>query len=204
MAGNMMNDWLMTKRSRRDVFRQAALSVAGVAVLPRADMAATYRDYAYSLNSNPPGGAEFRPDLEEVLARLANAYRVQEGKPALTADPMFQLAARAHAADMMAHNFIGHRASTGHNFDSRMRAFAGDITRFPAMGENAARDSQDTPADAKKAKALFQQWVNSRSHRKALRSLDYAYVSTGVVQRGTTIWAVQIFWAKPREKGIFQ
>ena len=39
---------------------------------------------------------------------------------------------------------------------------------------------------------------------KTLGGLDYAFVSTGVVQRGNGIWAVQIFWAKPREKGIFQ
>jgi hypothetical protein len=29
-------------------------------------------------------------------------------------------------------------------------------------------------------------------------------VSTGVIQRGDSIWAVQIFWSPPRQKGIFQ
>lgn len=200
----MMKNWLKRRATRRSFLGGLGVAALAGAAMPRPGFSGTYKDYAYSLNSSPPGGAEFRPDLEEVLDRLANAYRVQEGKPPLTADPMFQLAARAHAADMMAHNFMGHQASTGHDFDSRMRAFVDDITRFPAMGENAARDSQDTPANAAKAKALFQQWVKSRSHRKTLRSLDYAFVSTGVVQRGNTIWAVQIFWAKPREKGIFQ
>jgi hypothetical protein len=28
---------------------------------------------------------------------------------------------------------------------------------------------------------------------------DYEYVSTGVIQRGEELWAVQIFWSKPIE-----
>ena len=167
-------------------------------------LAGTYQDYALSLTRNLPGDAKFRPDLEANLADLANAYRASKGKDALAASDLFLTAARAHAADMMLNNFMGHTASTGHNFDSRMRVFAGDITRFPAMGENAARQSQKTPVNAAKAQSLFQQWVKSGSHRRTLVSRDYGFVSTGVVQRGTTIWAVQIFWAAPREKGLFQ
>jgi uncharacterized protein YkwD len=165
--------------------------------------AGPYLDYATGLNANPPQGSRFRPDLEELLAKLANNYRAGEGKGPLKADSAFREAARAHAADMMVHNFMGHKASTGHDFDSRMRVFVDDITRFPAMGENAARDTQKTPVDEAKAKALFQQWVNSSPHRKALRSRDYQFVSTGVIQRGNSIWAVQIFFATPRSTGMF-
>ena len=60
------------------------------------------------------------------------------------------------------------------------------------------------PVDAGTAGKLFQQWVASPPHRKALVSLAYNFVSTGVVQHENSIWAVQIFWATPREKGIFQ
>lgn len=180
-----------------------ALIAMGLGQASEGARAGPYHDYALSLNAHPPAGARFRPDLEAILAEQANGYRATQGRSSLKADPMFLAAARAHAADMMLHNFMGHTASTGHNFDSRMRAFVDDITRFPAVAENAARDSQKTPADAAKARSLFQQWVESRAHRKALVSRDYAFVSTGVVQRGNMIWAVQIFWAKPREKGMF-
>lgn len=165
--------------------------------------AGTYFDYAEGLNANPPAGSAFRPDLEETLFQLANSYRVAERKDPLMSDPAFRKAARAHAADMMLHNFMGHKASTGQDFDSRMRVFVDDITRFPALGENAARDTQKTPVNAAKARALFQQWVNSPPHRKALRSRDYQFVSTGVIQRGNSIWAVQIFFAAPRATGLF-
>lgn len=203
IAANMMNKSLLLNINRRGILGLVLLAVPVVA-LPRMALAGTYRDFAAGLNERPPKGSKFRPDLEAELAGLVNAYRSAEGKPPLAYDPLFLEAARAHAADMMLNDFIGHRASTGHDFDSRMRAFVDDITRFPALAENAARDTQDTPVDGKKARALFQQWVKSRSHRKTLRSLAYASVSTGVIQRGDNIWAVQIFWAKPRDKGIFQ
>jgi uncharacterized protein YkwD len=166
--------------------------------------AGPYRDFAMGLNANPPAGSKFRPDLEVRLVALVNSYRAEEGKPPLKPDPMFLVAARAHAADMMIHGFMGHKASTGQDFDSRIRSFVDDITRFPGLAENAARDTQKTPVDAKKAAALFSQWVKSRPHRKALVSRDYQFVSTGVIQSGNKIWAVQIFFAAPREKGMFQ
>ncbi len=187
----------------RLTFAHAILAVAAIGIIPAAG-AETYKSYASRLVRALPAGAKFRPDLEAVLAGLANSYRQQQGKAPLQSSEQFRMAARAHAADMMVNNFIGHRASTGHNFDSRIRAFTEDITVFPAMAENAARESQKTAATVAKARRLFQQWVKSSGHRRALVSRDYAFVSTGVVQRGNTIWAVQIFWANPREKGMFQ
>ncbi len=180
------------------------LLAAGVGLGAPGALGGPYLDYANSLNRSPPQGAKYRPDLEEELVRLANAYRAAEGRKPLVPGGQFRAAARAHAADMMGHGFMGHKASTGHDFDSRMRVFVDDITRFPALAENAARDTQKTPIGAAKARALFKQWINSRPHRKALTSRDYQFVSTGVIQRGTSIWAVQIFFAAPRQKGMFQ
>ena len=91
----------------------------------------------------------------ERLAGLANAYREEEGKEPVTADPMLRALARAHAADMMLNDFMGHKASTGHDFASRVTAYVGDASRFPSIGENAARDTQKTPVDTKKARVLF-------------------------------------------------
>jgi uncharacterized protein YkwD len=98
--------------------------------------------------------------------------------------------------DMMRNNFMGHRASTGQEFESRMRAFVGNPMMMPRMAENAARDTQKGVADQAKASRLFQQWIDSRGHRKTLLNASYRYVSTGVVQRGNKIWAVQIFWSQ--------
>ena len=184
--------------------RRLLLGLAAVAVAPRLALAGSYADFARGLAANPPEGAGFRPDLEAELASLLNAYRAENGKDPVTPDPAFLEAARAHAADMMINGFMGHTASTGQNFQSRMRAFAGDITKYPSIGENAARDTQKTPPDAAKAQALFQQWIDSRTHRKNMLNRSFRFVSTGVIARGNSIWAVQIFFGAPRKKGLFQ
>ena len=178
------------------------LFAAGFPVIPA--VAGPYLDYAESLNNAPPEGAMYRPDIEEQLEALANAFRAEEGKEPLRPDPMLRELARAHAADMMLNNFVGHKASTGHDFSSRVTAYVGDASRFPSVGENAARDTQKTPVDARKVQVLFTQWIKSRTHRKNLVNRSYRFVSTGVIQRGNSIWAVQVFFATPREKGLFQ
>ena len=60
---------------------------------------------------------------------------------------MFSTAARAQALDMMLNNYVGHKSSTGHNFEARMRAFSGDGLMMPRMAENVARDRQGGAAN---------------------------------------------------------
>jgi len=184
--------------------RSLCLVGLGLLVGLRPAFAGGYRDFVEGLNASPPDGSSFRPDLEAVLVSLASAYRVEEGKEPITPDDTFQAAARAHAADMMLNGFMGHNASTGLSFQGRMQALVGDVTKYPSISENAARDTQDTPVDEDKARALFRQWVKSRTHRKVMVNRSFRFVSTGVIARGNKIWAVQIFFGTPRQKGIFQ
>jgi uncharacterized protein YkwD len=184
--------------------RLLCLGLVGLAAAARPALAGPYLDYAMGLAARPPKGSRYRPDLETELVGLLNGYRDQKGTAPIAADPAFQEAARAHAADMMLNDFMGHSSSTGMSFQGRMSAFVGDVTKYPSIGENAARDTQDTPVDGSKARALFEQWVKSAPHRKNMVSRSFAFVSTGVIQRGDNIWAVQIFFAAPREKGLFQ
>ncbi|MFO1133551.1 MAG: CAP domain-containing protein [Hyphomicrobiales bacterium] len=162
-----------------------------------------YLDYARGLAAHPPKGSRYRPDVEAELVDLLNAYRSQQGKAPVVADAVFQDAARAHAADMMLHDFMGHSSSTGTSFQGRMAAFAGDVTKYPSIGENAARETGDASLD-EKGRLLFQQWVGSPPHRRNMVNRSFAFVSTGVIERGGDIWAVQIFFATPRAKGLFQ
>jgi uncharacterized protein YkwD len=157
--------------------------------------AKTYLEIARGSLKNLPDDARIREDLEASIAAQANAYRQSKGVASLQASPRLRDAARAQAVDMMLNGYVGHRSSSGHEFDSRMRAFLGSSMMMPRMAENAARDTQKGEADAGKARRLFQQWVESRPHRKALLNSGYKFVSTGVVQRGNKIWAVQIFFA---------
>jgi uncharacterized protein YkwD len=164
--------------------------------------AKTYLEIALGSLKNLPAEARLREDLEVQMAGQANAYRQSKGVASLQASPRLRDAARAQAIDMMLNGYVGHKASSGHEFDSRMRAFLGSpMMVMPRMAENAARDTQKGEADAAKARRLFQQWVESRPHRKTLLNSGYKFVSTGVVQRGNKIWAVQIFFA-PLPEGV--
>jgi uncharacterized protein YkwD len=153
----------------------------------------TYTAFAARLVAQAQSENDLRPDLEAELTRLANAFRKSKGLPALKTDSTAQSAARAHAMDMMLNNFMGHVASTGHDFDSRMRALNGGAMILPSMAENAAHVSK--PGDVNKAMAasLFQQWVISPPHRKTLLSRDYVKLATGVVSKGGRLYADQIF-----------
>jgi uncharacterized protein YkwD len=71
---------------------------------------------------------------------------------------------------------------------------------YPARGENAASDRKKGEAGEAKARRLFASWIDSSGHRRNLMSRDYEFVSTGVIQRGDELWAVQIFWSKPKEQ----
>jgi uncharacterized protein YkwD len=171
-------------------------------VLAFESQAKTYLEIALGSLKNLPADARIREDLEVVIAGQANAYRQSKGVSSLQASSRLRDAARAQAIDMMLNGYVGHKASSGHEFDSRMRAFLGSpIMMMPRMAENAARDTQKGEANAGKVRRLFQQWVESRPHRKTLLNGGYKFVSTGVVQRGNKIWAVQIFFA-PLPEGM--
>jgi uncharacterized protein YkwD len=134
-----------------------------------------------------------RPNLERQLWQLANDFRRSKGLNALKLNQINHDAALAHAMDMLQHNYMGHVASSGHDFDSRMRALRDGAMILPSMGENAARLSKADVNDPQAAQKIFQQWVKSPSHRHTLLSRDYVSLATGVVAMGGKIYADQIF-----------
>jgi uncharacterized protein YkwD len=48
-------------------------------------------------------------------------------------------------------------------------------------------------SDAEKAQALVQQWITSPGHRKNMTNRTYMTIGIGVVTKGNTTYAVQIF-----------
>ena len=101
--------------------------------------AKTYLETALGSLKNLPAEARIREDLEAVIAGQANAYRQSKGVSSLQASSRLRDAARAQAIDMMLNGYVGHKSSSGHEFDSRMRAFLGSpMMMMPRMAENAA------------------------------------------------------------------
>jgi len=143
----------------------------------------SYRDYAQALVADPPAGISVRPDLEQVLDQLVNAARAEKGAGSLTPGIRFKTAARAQAIDMVLGDFVGHTSLKGFSFHSRISAFVDDFAEVTRRSENAARARSKGPADAAKARRLFQQWIKSGGHRRNLLNRSYTAVSSGAVQK---------------------
>jgi uncharacterized protein YkwD len=159
--------------------------------------APAYRIYAEKLAQELPGSVVVRPDLEKVLDSLAQSARAAKKRGTLSPSAQFKIAARAQAIDMVLGDYVGHRSRKGHSFHARFEAFAGDSDLYSARGENAARERSDGPANDTKARRLFQQWLDSGGHRRNMMNRSYNRVSSGVVQKGDHLYAVQIFWSEP-------
>ncbi|MBL8791139.1 MAG: CAP domain-containing protein [Rhizobiales bacterium] len=184
--------------------RALLLGAAAIFAAGRANARETYAAYVARINAGLPGGARFRPDLENVLFGSANAYRAQNGLKGLQkGSDLLVSAARAHAADMMENDFVGHTSSSGAGFESRMRALHPGVMMLPRMAENAARERSKGPPNEAKAGKLFQQWVHSGSHARTLRSRDYITVATGVVEKDGKLFAVQIFEGPEMKSNMF-
>ncbi len=171
----------------------AGLVLTGV----EARAAGNYAHYARSVLGSLPENSGARPDLEAYLDKLVSSYRQSNGRKGLIASDMMREAARAQAADMMFAGSSRHTSREGHSFDQRFGAYVEAAELYRARGENAASDRKRGPADEAKARQLFGLWLDSSGHRRNLMKRDYEYVSTGVIQRGDELWAVQIFWSKP-------
>jgi uncharacterized protein YkwD len=165
--------------------------------------AETYASVLARVNDSLPQGIEMAADVEAAILLELNAYRVSKGRRALRlVEPDLVLAARAHALDLLTMGKVGHVASTGHSFESRMRAALGQ-SMLPAMAENVARDRKHGLDDARKAQALMGQWIDSPRHRKSLTDRSYVAVAIGAVRQGDHVYAVQIF-SGPQVKTNFR
>jgi uncharacterized protein YkwD len=153
-----------------------------------------YRAYADALVADPQKGAKFRPDLEAYLDGMAASFRRSSGLRPVAAAERMKVAARAQALDMALGGYVGHTSRNGYGFMQRFAAFA-DPKAVGRHSENAAMNWQTKgTVDRERAKTLFQQWVNSSGHRRNLLKPAFGYVSTGAVEIGDSLYAVQIFW----------
>jgi uncharacterized protein YkwD len=168
----------------------------GCALLPStASASQAYRAFAIELLQSKPQNVAIRTDLEAYLDGLAAEARRAGGRPPVEASDLLRDAARAQALEMLKGNYVGHQSQSGFQFKQRFEAFA-DPWVHGNHGENAARDRQNGAVDRNKARRLFQQWIDSTGHRRNLMDRNYRYVSTGAVEIGHHLYAVQIFWER--------
>lgn len=159
-----------------------------------------YKQYvAKILSQLPAHNARVRPDLEAYLDALASSARQKAGRAPLRSSAQLKGAARGQAADMALGNFVGHHSKSGYRFGKRFAAYAGAGYQG-VRGENAARQRQGGAPNKAKARKLFQQWMKSTRHRRNMMNASYDRVSSGVIQKGNHLYAVQVFWEKTSKK----
>jgi uncharacterized protein YkwD len=173
----------------------ALVSVVGLRLVAADDVQARerYVELVARLAQAPPDDIRFDGELEQALMQRINAERRAKGLAALSVNRRYADAARAHAADLMLRNAMEHRAATGQDFESRMRALNPGVMFLQRLGENAARVRRTKLSDEEKLADIVLQWKKSSSHRKQMMSRDYVSVATGIAVRGGVVYAVQIF-----------
>lgn len=136
------------------------------------------------LNYTEPNPTE---DVEGELKMLAliETLRDQNKKARLTPNVQLQLAAGAHAKDMMAKNYFGHKSPEGADALARIQAVKLTVT---AVGENLAKAQTVELAQAG--------LLASTGHRKTMLSEDFNSVGIAVMDAGRNGKVVVQLFAK--------
>jgi uncharacterized protein YkwD len=140
------------------------------------------------MTAAPAGGAAEAPfttaaQAEQAVWKLLNADRARAGLPSLAWDARLADVARAHSADMHAHNFFGHVSPTTGTAADRVRKAGLDAL---VIQENVARAS--TAGEAERG------LMNSPGHRANILSREATRVGVGIVANdvggrpSTTTW----------------
>ena len=136
------------------------------------------------LAAQEPAGETTTYDVqaEEILFRLLNQSRAEQGLPELKLDTRLRQAAREHAAAMARHNTLGHLMPGEEEAPARMGK-AG--ARFDRDAENVSVGA--TPEGAHEG------YMNSAGHRENILSLLYNAVGIGAVFSGERLWVTEDF-----------
>lgn len=139
------------------------------------------------------------PALRDVALESLNADRKAEGRGALRLDETLNASALAHARDMLERGYFAHRGPQGSTPRSRYVAAGG--SRFVVVGENIARCSGCSPADAARVRQLQRNWMDSPGHRENILDADFDRFGFAIAQGGGEQYAVQTFAGAGADEG---
>jgi uncharacterized protein YkwD len=140
----------------RTILRSLLVSLV-VVIAPTGSQAATAISYQ--------AGSE-----QQVIA-LLNQIRRQNGLRSLALSTPLRAAARAHSADMLRNDYLGH--------DSASEAWnvrVGRYVRSSMIGETIARGRGSSGSAA----GIVSQWMRSASHRSTILNAGFRFVGLGI------------------------
>jgi uncharacterized protein YkwD len=144
------------------------------------------------LVASPAAAATDLAQVESLIARSTDEFRIEQGRARLAVDPALARAARGFADFMARTDQYGHTAD-GKEPAQRAREHGYD---YCMVSENIANQTSSEPIPAGEvARLLVEGWKHSPGHRKNL--LEPFSVDTGIAvarsARSGRIYAVQMF-----------
>jgi uncharacterized protein YkwD len=163
--------------ARRAVTLLLATLVTALAAVPERAAAAPAAAGPGCSGAAAPLGVAAAAAVEAAIACLVGAERAARGLPPVRAAGALALAARRHAADMVARRFFAHVSPSGGTVDRRARR-AGYLEAAPcwALGE----DLGWAPPAVATAQAVVAAWMASPSHRSVILDDDFREIGVAV------------------------
>jgi uncharacterized protein YkwD len=112
--------------------------------------------------------------IEDSVTLLVNDHREALGCGRLRWNPDLATVARAHSWDMLEREYFGHEDPDGRGLAHRLRA-AG--IQYVRAAENIAMGFRYDDA----ARAVFEAWLESESHRRIIESCSFTWHGIGFV-----------------------
>src|SRR3954451_10245856 len=159
--------------------RRAAALVATVVVALLAAPAHGADPPSACASAAVPLGAAEPAAVEAAIACLVGVQRAAHGLPAVRPAAPLALAARRHAADMVARGYFAHVSPTGGTVARRVRRAGYLDAPCWALGE----DLGWAPPALATAQAVVAAWMASPSHRSVVLDADFREIGVAVAGR---------------------
>ena len=125
------------------------------------------------------------------ILNIVNADREKQGLPSLSMNSTLNLAAFAHAEDMISNHYFAHTSPEGLNPWYWIKSLG---YNYSYAGENLAIGYKD-------ADELVNSWMNSPEHRANILSPNYHDMGLAVIKSQNSTLVVQ-FFATPQQVSI--
>jgi len=137
----------------------------------------------YAVLVGSAGSGSSTDALSAQVFDITNAWRVAQGRRALSWESAAAKGAVYHSGDMAAKNYFSHTSPDGKSGIDRYNMYSQESWR--AWGENIA-------AGQPNAFSVMDGWINSSGHRSNILSSSFNYLGVGTVRGGS----YGIYWTQ--------
>jgi uncharacterized protein YkwD len=137
---------------------------------------------------------EFKKTILLEIQRLTDRVRTHDGLHLFKHSSAITDIALEHSEDMIDETYFAHTSPDGCTLTCRFEN--ADYTAS-TWGENiASMEGDNVPTAKEVATSFFEQWMDSKGHRKNILSAEYTHQGIGIAREGETLF-VTVNFAKP-------